>query len=106
MRPEFYAQDFTAADPGQLALEIEGAQAGDPHGTTAAYRHLVKTLVKRLGANPNTLAVKTSEKRQVRLPLWFIYMIIPTGVHTIHQRSNSPASLVRGTRILSFYLCI
>jgi hypothetical protein len=68
MRPEFYAQDFTAADPGQLAVEIEGAQAGDPHGTTAAYRHLVKTLVKRLGANPNTLAVKTSEKRQVGLP--------------------------------------
>jgi hypothetical protein len=67
MRAEFYAQDFSAVtDPGQLVLEIEGAQAGDPHGTTAAYRHLVKTLVKRLGANPNTLAVKTAEKRQAR----------------------------------------
>lgn len=68
MRAEFFAQDFVGADPGQLVREVEGAfaAAGDPHGTTAAYRHLVKTLVKRLGANPNTLAVKTAEKRQVR----------------------------------------
>jgi hypothetical protein len=29
-------------EASRLVTEIEGRQAGDPHGTTAAYRHLVK----------------------------------------------------------------
>ena len=42
MDADFYEQPFEGADPAQLVTEIEGRQAGDPHGTTAAYRHLVK----------------------------------------------------------------
>ena len=69
MREEFYQQDFAATDASKLVSEIEGRQAGDPHGTTAAYRHLVKVLVKRVGARPDSLAVKTAEKRQVERAL-------------------------------------
>jgi len=65
----FYQQDFSQAEAGRLVTEIEGRQAGDPHGTTAAYRHLVKVLVKRMGAKPDTLSVKTAEKRQVERAL-------------------------------------
>lgn len=65
MDASFYSQNFASADPGRLVTEIEGRQAGDPHGTTAAYRHLVKVLVKKLGTKPDTVAVKTAEKRQV-----------------------------------------
>lgn len=69
MDPQFYTQDFSGADPSKLVTEIEGRQAGDPHGTTAAYRHLVKVLVKRLGSKPDAMSIKTAEKRQVERAL-------------------------------------
>lgn len=65
----FYNQDFTRADPTKVVTDIEGRQAGDPHGTTAAYRHLVKVLVKRLGTTPDQLTAKTAEKRQMERAL-------------------------------------
>jgi hypothetical protein len=61
----YFDQDFAGKDPAKLASEIEIRQAGDPDGTTAAYRHLVKVLVARLGDRPDILASKTAEKRQV-----------------------------------------
>ena len=62
MDDSFYNQDFRRADPSKVVTEIEGRQAGDPHGTTAAYRHLVKVLVKRLGTTPDSLSIKVSER--------------------------------------------
>ncbi len=60
----FYTQDFSKIEAARVVTEIEGRQAGDPHGTTAAYRHLVKVLVKRLGTTPDSLSIKVPEIRR------------------------------------------
>lgn len=88
MDQNFYSQDFTAVDPSRLVTEIEGRQAGDPHGTTAAYRHLVKVLIKRLGTKPDVLSIKTAEKRQVERALDNARLEIDAQLNTIKHLKN------------------
>jgi hypothetical protein len=88
MDQSFYNQDFASANPTQLVTEIEGRQAGDPHGTTAAYRHLVKVLIKRLGTKPDVLSIKTAEKRQVERALDNARLEIDAQLNTIKHLKN------------------